>query len=107
MNELRDPDNPGIARVAAACFAGAVSGFILIALPSLIRWDHPKSLFDFVGAVVKGLSPGHILLMLAGGLFGPSMAIRGLRRTLPTSRLRGGCRRRNDSRPHVAQSLAF
>jgi hypothetical protein len=58
-----------ISRVAAACLAGAASGFVLIALPSLIWWEHPKSLFDFVTAAVKGMTAAHLLLLILGGLF--------------------------------------
>jgi hypothetical protein len=63
------PKETRIGRVVAACVAGVAVGFVLIALPSLIRWEHPKSLFDFVDAAVKGMSVAHLLLLVLGGLF--------------------------------------
>jgi hypothetical protein len=58
-----------ISGLVAACLAGIVSGFVLIALPSLIRWEHPKSLFEFVAAAAKGMSAAHLLLLVLGGFF--------------------------------------
>jgi hypothetical protein len=48
---------------------GAVVGFILIILPSILHREHIHSVFDLVRSSVKDMSAVHLVLLFAGGFF--------------------------------------